>query len=185
MKQKNTFKWLGGITVVALIAATTFYFCCYSRSPIKEFDEKRDLPALLEMFYNDWWWLESATPEEYDPSITFKTRSPNSNVYYQGQLNIKVIYDGSELAAFVAYFKHSFYVGQLLFLDVKEKFRRKGYGEQLARYAIDQLFNTMGVMRIFIYARPNNVRAIGLYNKLGFKEVSRDNTFVTLEAYKK
>ena len=60
---------------------------------------------------------------------------------------------------------------ELLYLVVDEKARGLGYGTALVNYAIDNKNN--GVNRMILEVRNNNNPAIGLYQKLGFKEINR------------
>ena len=51
---------------------------------------------------------------------------------------------------------------------VDEEYRRKGYGQRLVEFVIH---NNLG-KRIILEVSVNNKAAIGLYNKLGFREIN-------------
>ena len=51
---------------------------------------------------------------------------------------------------------------------IDEEYRRKGYGQRLVEFVIH---NNLG-KRIILEVSVNNKAAIGLYNKLGFREIN-------------
>ena len=48
--------------------------------------------------------------------------------------------------------------------------RRKGYGKEIYNYFFEYLFNNQGFNRLGLETLCNNVPALSLYEKLGFKK---------------
>ena len=65
-------------------------------------------------------------------------------------------------------------LGWLLFLGVADQFRKRGYGEYLVRYALEQM-RQMGLTRVDLVTRVTNYRAQRLYKRIGFNEYKRDS----------
>jgi ribosomal protein S18 acetylase RimI-like enzyme len=69
-----------------------------------------------------------------------------------------------------------------LFLDINPDFRGKDkrYAEKLLKYALGEL-KKLGAEAVHLCTRTDNVRAQGLYRRIGFHEISRDNGFMTFQ----
>lgn len=173
------------ITTVALILVIILYACAPAVK-IYEYNEARDYQHIINTFKNaeDWYWLVDSDPSEYPFEAAIKTRTPVGDYgHLWGQMQIKVLYDHNQFAGFVTYYRQSPLVGRLLFLDVNEKFRRKGFGEKLLSFAVKELFE-QGVERIWLLTRTQNERALNLYKKAGFTVFARPERYVYLEKFK-
>lgn len=62
--------------------------------------------------------------------------------------------------------------GQILTIDVSPKHRRKGIGQRLLQ-EIEKTFKDKGIKMCCLEARENNIVALGLYQKFGYKRVGR------------
>jgi ribosomal-protein-alanine N-acetyltransferase len=62
--------------------------------------------------------------------------------------------------------------GHVLTIDVIPKHRRKGIGEMLLR-EVEDIFKQKGVNICYLEVRENNIAAIGLYKKTGYKTIRR------------
>ena len=91
----------------------------------------------------------------------------------RGKLGIKAARESGKLAGFVTYWKINFYEGQIQWLVVDSRFRKKGYGRKLLQYAVDDLF-AQGCQVVELQTRLNNAAGISLYKKVGFVETDRD-----------
>ncbi len=60
----------------------------------------------------------------------------------------------------------SVYVGA----DIVKEMRRKGYGKEIYNYFFEYLFNNQGFNRLGLETLCNNLPALSLYEKLGFKK---------------
>ena len=173
---------LAGIT--GILGAGIVYYGQFERGPIYEFQFERDTQPILKLFTDNWYWL-LATPadDELPPyylnefHFRLKYRSPNADIRNAGRLKIKTLRDDGELAGFVTYYKKTGNKGEISLLAVSEKFRGKGFGEQLMCYALNDLKN-MGVQRIELFTRPTNYAAQKVYHKVGMHETHRDAQFV-------
>jgi len=165
---------------------------------IENFDSKGDTAAILEICDKNWYWLvANVEKEDYslqDPDIIeirndtifmFKHQTPDQNPQNFGKMKIKVLRDGGKLAGFVTYYKMNFFRGKLLFLGVSSDFRGKGYGTVLVNYAVNDMFKNMGLSIVELDTRTNNVRARGLYKKLGFIGTPLEEGFIRYTKYKK
>lgn len=61
--------------------------------------------------------------------------------------------------------------GHLLNLGVHPRFQRQGFGSQLLTYAID-MASQQGAMMVYLEVRESNERAIALYKKMHFVEIT-------------
>lgn len=65
-------------------------------------------------------------------------------------------------------------IGRVHLLAVDGSFRRLGIGEQLILFAIEH-FKRHGYEKVFLYTRPENIRAKKLYKKLSFYDVDKED----------
>ena len=154
----------------AVAASTT-------ESGILPYNEEQDKKDILTRFIQDRYWLLSS--DDYDAEFMLDYKAPNKNPLYVGKLHVNVLREDGKFAGFTAYYKKTMHEGALLFLDVSDEFRGKKYGEKLARFAIDELVK-MGATTVSLWTRVDNLRAQGLYKKLGFVETYRDDGFMVL-----
>jgi len=183
-KGSNFLKFLLVLGIFSLFIAGLFYFFAGERGPIYDFKYERDAKPILKIFDKDWYWLVASSREDYSADFMLKNKvPPGGGPEKFGELVIKVLLEDGKLAGFVAYHKKKFYEGFLLFLAVDKAFRGKGYGEQLARYAIDDLFE-QGCSVIRLVTRTNNTAARKLYKKLGFDEALIEDGFVYFQVFK-
>jgi ribosomal-protein-alanine N-acetyltransferase len=62
--------------------------------------------------------------------------------------------------------------GRILTIDVSPEHRRKGIGQRLLQ-EIEKIFKGKGVKICFLEAREDNIAALNLYQKFGYKKVGR------------
>jgi ribosomal-protein-alanine acetyltransferase len=62
--------------------------------------------------------------------------------------------------------------GHILTIDVSPPHRRKGIGQMLL-HEMEGIFAQKGVQTCLLEVREDNVAAIGLYHKLGYKDIGR------------
>jgi ribosomal protein S18 acetylase RimI-like enzyme len=138
---------------------------------IYPFNASRDTQPILNLFDQNWHWLVSS--DDYSPEFTLKYLAPSRDPRYVGKLHISVLRQHNQLMGFVAYYMKKPDFGFLLFLAVDQKFRKNQYGETLLRYGLQQLAD-MGAKRIQLLTRLTNLPARRLYERVGFKEFSRN-----------
>ncbi|GAB2285360.1 hypothetical protein Dimus_019813 [Dionaea muscipula] len=73
-----------------------------------------------------------------------------------------------EVAGYAMYSWHSSLSASITKLAVKEKYRRRGYGEALLRAAIEKC-RIRNIHRISLHVDPTRNPALDLYKKLGFR----------------
>ncbi len=143
---------------------------------IQDYNETRDTQEILDIFKQDKYWLLSSP--DYSAESMLKTRSPNKDdARYFGKLSIKVLREADKFVGFVAYYMKNFFIGTVLFLDVKPEFRGKGYAQQLMRYAIDAL-KKQGASIITLVTRSENHAAQAVYKKMGFVKTLEEDGYV-------
>lgn len=54
-------------------------------------------------------------------------------------------------------------------IGILDKYRKQGYGEMLVRYLIDLCYKN-SIKNVYIRVEKNNLKALYLYNKIGFRE---------------
>ncbi|MCL5874862.1 MAG: GNAT family N-acetyltransferase [Candidatus Dependentiae bacterium] len=150
---------------------------------IYPYDAARDEADIHQLIKNNWYWL-IATPDYYfKDKIDFILHNMAPSMYeprYFGKLQINVMRKDSNFIGFVAYYKKSFYVGQVLFLAVDEKYRGKRYAQILLDSALENLKND-GCQLARLPTRTTNFKAQSVYKRAGFTEYDRDEGYVYYE----
>jgi len=177
------FALLLGVVIAFSVGMLYYYSSVSVKGPIYDFVYERDSQSILKIFDKDWYWLVEESRETYSAEFMLTKRSRDKNPKNFGTLIIKVAQENDQLAGFVAYYRKSLVRGCLLFLGVADEFKRKGYGKQLAEYAVKDMLS-MKMSVIELVTRVNNTRARSLYKKLGFKEVKIEGGFVTYEYWR-
>ena len=175
------------IIVTLSFAATAIYYylpqtwryipaSTISGPVILDYDEARDTAEILDIFKKDWYWLISS--EDYSPEFMLKNRAPKMHdPRYYGKLIIKVMYDNNQFVGFTTYYMKNFFIGQILFVAVKQELRGKGYAQKLTKYAIEDL-KKHGATMITLLTRSANTAAQAVYKKLGFNVTFEEDGFV-------
>jgi ribosomal protein S18 acetylase RimI-like enzyme len=166
--QNKLVKRIGYLLVACAITFGVYRYASYESGPIYEFNVERDTKAVLDIFEQNKYWL-LANPDS-SPAFMIKYRTPNENPIYFGKMRIKVLREDDKLAGFVTYYMENPGEGRILFLAVGHDFRGKGYGTQLAQYAIADLIR-MGSEKVTLWTRLANLPAQKIYKGLGFTEV--------------
>jgi RimJ/RimL family protein N-acetyltransferase len=75
-------------------------------------------------------------------------------------------------------------------LDIEKIFRQKGYATEIYDQMLKYIFNDLGMNRVSLVTLANNIPALALYSKLGFKKegtlrnaIFRNSKFVDLIQY--
>ncbi len=122
---------------------------------IIRFAQEEDLPFIYKIALQSFstpWSLESFKEELANPSS-----------------KIKVAEIDGEVVSYIIYRK-ILDEAEILSLAVKPEFRRKCIAQALVREALEDMKNT--VKSCFLEVRVSNLKAINLYEKLGFKKYS-------------
>jgi len=175
------------IIIALSFAATAIYY--YLPQPRQEveaphdnivaFQPDRDTNEILDIFKKDRYWLVSS--DNYSPEFMLQNRAPNKeDARYFGKLNIKVLYEMDKFVGFIAYYMKNFFIGTILFIDVKSEFRGKGYAQQLMQHAIADL-KKQGASMVTLVTRTSNESAQKLYKRLGFRVAHEDDGYVYFE----
>lgn len=183
---KKLLKTTAIILTLSLVAAGIYYYlpqapqqCAntnVSGPIILDYDEARDTAEILDIFKKDWYWLISS--EDYSPEFMLKNRAPKMHdPRYYGKLIIKVLYDNNHFVGFTAYYMKNFFVGQILFVAIKQEMRGKGYAQMLTKFAIEDL-KKHGATMVTLLTRSANTAAQAVYKKLGFNVTFEDEGFV-------
>ena len=174
------------IIIALSFAATVIYYYLpqpQQQAPLRDnivsFQADRDTKEILDIFEKDRFWLVSSP--DYDPAFMLKNRAPNKDdARYFGKLNIKVLYEMDKFVGFIAYYMKNFFIGTILFIDVKSEFRGKGYAQQLMQHAIADL-KKQGASIITLVTRTSNESAQKLYKRLGFRVAHEEDGYVYFE----
>ena len=168
------------IAVMASLASCYYFFQKteqHSSYEIKDFDKTRDAEFIRNSFKGEdlYWLVENP---EFDIEYMMDNKAPNRNhPEFVGKLNIKVLFENGKPAGFTTYYKTKFYEGKIQFIYISPAFRNKGYAGKLTKYDVDQLFKQDAKI-VKLATRVNNAPAIKVYERVGFKEYSRDNKFI-------
>jgi ribosomal protein S18 acetylase RimI-like enzyme len=181
--KKHIGKIAAALIVCGLLVTAGYYLyfphhttCTNER--ILTFDDARDTQEIIDIFEKDRYWLTAV--ENDTIAFKLKNRTPSTDPRYFGSLHIKVLYEECKFAGFIAYYMQNFFVGRILFLDVKPEFRGKGLAQELVRYAVDDL-KRLGATMITLVTRTTNHAAQAVYKKVGFTISYEEEGFVYFE----
>lgn len=167
-----------------LIGATAYYYFAPTPVPVISdsvipFDYARDADSIKQIFTDDRYWLLSS--QDYDVEHMLRNKAPNKREErYNGKLIIKVLYEHNQFVGFICYYLKNFFLGQVLFVDVKPEFRGKGYAQKLMKHAIADM-KKQGATMITLVTRTSNTSAQAVYKKLGFNVSFEEDGFVYFE----
>jgi len=180
--KKHIGKIVTALVLCGLLVAGGYYIYVPQASckneRILSFDDARDTQEIIDIFEKDRYWLTAV--ENDTIAFKLKNRTPSSDPRYFGTLHIKVLHEECKFAGFIAYYMQNFFVGRILFLDVKPEFRGKKLAQELVRYAIDDLKH-LGATMITLVTRTTNDAAQAVYKKAGFAVSYEEEGFVYFE----
>ena len=81
----------------------------------------------------------------------------------------------SEIAGFIigaAYYERNAQLGHILTVDVTPAYRQKGVAQKLLQ-EIEKIFKEKGFRASYLEVREDNIAALGLYRKLGYKKIAK------------
>jgi ribosomal-protein-alanine acetyltransferase len=128
--------------------------------------------------------IEDASSQYLDELYTIETRCFEKEAFTKRQIgNLLADYNSVSLVAkencdIVGFIIGTIYVeansliGHILTLDVSPTVRRRGIARRLLR-EIEKIFRGRGVTSCRLEAREDNVAALGLYQKLGYKRIAK------------
>jgi len=145
--------------------------------------DSADVEALFHKGDNWYWMLPNSLLNKYSVDHMLRNRS-SSQQSLNHDLVLKVLRIDGKLAAFLAYFKLSEHVWQLLFLMVDQDFRRQGIAKKILKFTVEDMLHR-GAYKVFLATRNNNFRAQSLYKNFGFKQTDSDEQFLFFSWYKK
>ncbi|WP_026887126.1 GNAT family N-acetyltransferase [Clostridium beijerinckii] len=109
------------------------------------FNEKNRLPLTIDDIYRE---------EEED--------------YYIKDFGVFICSNNGQVVGYgQIIFNKGFYT--IVNLGILEEYRKQGYGELLVRYLIDLCYRN-SIKTVYIRVEKNNLKALSLYNKIGFRE---------------
>lgn len=116
-------------------------------------------------------WIHLITSPDYDIEYFLNERG----IYpfqpeYKGKMQIKILYKERNPVGFCAYYMRTPTEGAVLFINVDKDQRGKRYGEELVRYATQDL-KRLGAHFIRFSTRDTNTSAQKLYDRLGYERV--------------
>lgn len=182
---QKLFKKIILILVLATVGGGIGYYYTHRTSsmqpqeqgPIYDYNEVRDKADIKQMFEDEKWWLLMG---DYDVDFMLDYKAPHQDPLYVGSLHVKVLRENNQFIGFACYYKKTIAEGALLFLAIKKEFRKRGYACKLAQYVIND-FAKMGIPKVTLVTRIQNIAGQATYNKLGFTEVGRNDVHVFYE----
>jgi len=182
--QKSFKKIIIIVFLAALGGGVGYYFTHHTSSehsqeqgPIYDYNEARDKAEIKQVFVDEHWWLLMG---DYDVDFMLDYKAPHQDPLYVGKLHVKVLREKNQFIGFACYYKKTVTEGALLFLAIKKEFRKRGYACKLAQYVVED-FAKMGVKKVTLVTRIQNIAGQATYTKLGFTEVNRNNVHVFYE----
>jgi ribosomal-protein-alanine N-acetyltransferase len=108
---------------------------------------------------------------EASPEAAAWSKQALAELFEQFPLYFLVCFHGEEIAGFICG-RRIVDEGEILNLVVKPEFRRQGAGSALAKGLLE-VFACESVYKVFLEVRESNVKAIALYQSLGFRQVGK------------
>jgi ribosomal protein S18 acetylase RimI-like enzyme len=179
MTQITTFK---KVSFAALIAGSILLgggYWYYTRNYGISFYRPEDQQALTNILHQDWYWLVSEDSTDFSPEYMFAHRAAVPS-YPDNSLHIIVYREQGKPVAFVTYYRDKGCRGRIQFVAVDQQHRKRGYAQQLIKYALDDAAGH-GLCSIELVTRTNNISAQTLYRKLGFHKTWEAEGFVGFE----
>ena len=123
-------------------------------------------------------WINLITSPDYDIEYFLNERG----IYpfqpeYKGKMQIKILYKDDKMVGFCAYYMKAPIEGTILFINVDKDQRGKRYGEELARYAMQDL-RRLGAEYVHFSTGATNISAQKLYDRLGYQRIPSDKRHV-------
>lgn len=176
-------KFLLFFFIIFAIGSSAYIFKIYfeKKEGIYTYVPEKDRDFILKVFKENWDWLVNST--NYSPEYTFDNLASDLQPSSKGNLIVKVYYENSQPAGFVAYHKNPFYEGFVLFLAVDKCFRSRGYARKLLQYAIDDL-KKQGSAFVRLVTRVDNQSARKVYEGMGFKPIWTNGKLIKFEKTK-
>jgi len=81
----------------------------------------------------------------------------------------------SEIVGFIigmAYYERNMPVGHILTIDVALAYRKRGIAQKLLQ-GIEKIFREKGLRAVHLEVREDNIAALRLYQKLGYKKIAK------------
>ena len=102
--------------------------------------------------------------------LNFVKNMPKNKIYLKaedlGVINFKIINDTAELG-------------------IHKNPDKKRVGNILLKTAIEYAFNELNAKKIVLYVFEDNLKAINLYKKFGFKEIDKKDNIIKMELLNK
>jgi ribosomal protein S18 acetylase RimI-like enzyme len=168
--------FIAGLAFIGVIAVSlTIYWTAREHMHIVKYNGATHRQQVLKLFEDNWSWLISSP--DYSAEHMLDTQSSSKAPENYGNLTSYVYEIDHNVVGFTAFYEKSFYKAQILFLVVDEKIRRQGIAEKLLRFDLQQLKKAHYTV-IELVTKVTNTRAQSLYQKVGFKEIWRDDNFI-------
>lgn len=182
INKKNYRQYAVGFSLLITLSLVVGYFHVYQckTATISSYNAATDREFILGIFKQDWHWLVSEYSVHFSPDYMLDNQASSKRPEHIGNLTINVLRTCDGPAGFVAYYKKSFYLGYVLFLDILKEFRGKGYAHMLLVDAVKSL-KERGCSKIQLITRTTNLPAQKLYTRFGFIEIERDEGFITYQ----
>jgi ribosomal protein S18 acetylase RimI-like enzyme len=149
---------------------------------IVEFKYSEHGAFVNRVFEENRYWLLGEGLEDYSLDHLLIKRVSNITPDQYALEDIKIMLHNGTPVGFVTYSKTKFWQGKVRLLGVDEKYRGKGYGQELLNYAVKDLIS-QGCTNIFLVTRTTNYPAQKIYRKVGFKETGESDGFVRFDYY--
>lgn len=177
-------KWfiLASIILMGSSAAIYYYksHINYTEGSVYDYDPKIDREFILQLFKDNWHWLVSEYSTDFDPVFMLDNSEAFARKRGVTDMKIKVYRVQNKPVGFTVYYIRPILRGDILFLAIDEKYRKKGYARKLIQNDIDDL-KKKGCFVIKITTRVTNTPARTLYESYGFKELWIDRGFIKYE----
>jgi GNAT superfamily N-acetyltransferase len=182
INKKNYRQYAIGFSLLVTLSLVVGYFHVYQckNSTISPYNKTTDRAFILDIFKQDWHWLVSEHSVHFSPEYMLDNQASSKRPEHLGNLTVNVMRTCDGPVGFVAFYKKSFYLGYILFLDILKEFRGKGYAYMLLSDSVRRL-KERGCSRIQLITRTTNFSAQKLYTRFGFVQIERDEGFITYQ----
>lgn len=192
MSKKNIyFGYLGyvisGVSIFCLVYFGYQYIVAYQGiSPVlyELYEDNRDKLELEIILEQNKFWLFHGEAEEGKKrvleSVSLALHDDDFVKDKKVSYHTHVARVKDKVVGFITFFgSEEKKIGRVHLLAVDGSCRRLGIGEQLILFAIEH-FKRYGYQKVFLYTRPENIRAKKLYKKLSFYEIEVEKEYESL-----
>jgi len=171
---------VGAVAVLSLSLFAWYHFAPTHGTGVVTYNTQRDREFILNEFKQNMYCLVSEKVS-FSPEHMLDTRSSSQRAEDFENAGIYVYCEAGVPVGFLV-IHPTREASRILFLEIAQEHRKKGYGRKLMNFAVDKL-RREGYAYTDIATRIENIPAQTLYRSLGAFEIDRYDGFLSMRLY--